>query len=63
MKLKATNTRYNEVVDKHKRKIFKVEDMVIIYLLKERFFIDIYNKLKLKKYNPFNVLKKINNNA
>ena len=63
-KLEATNAKYKEAADeKSREKIFNVGDLVLVYLRKERFPVGTYKKLKDKKYGPFQITKKINNNA
>ena len=52
-----------QLIKKRREKIFSVRDLVLVYLKNERFPIGTYNKLKNKKYGPFQITKKINNNA
>ena len=60
-KLKASNARCKEAIDKKWReKIFSVGDLVLDYHRNERFPVGTYNKLKDRKYGSFQITEKIN---
>jgi len=64
LKLDKSNAKYKKTTDKKRReKLFEEEDIVMVYLRRERIPTRSCNKLKSKKYALFKIMKKISDNA
>ncbi|KAI0493184.1 hypothetical protein KFK09_027460 [Dendrobium nobile] len=64
MKLQASNEKYKQDADVHRReKLFNPGDLVYVRLRKERLPSGSYSKLGKRKWGPFPISQKINDNA
>ncbi|PKU87072.1 hypothetical protein MA16_Dca027773 [Dendrobium catenatum] len=64
LRLQAANAKYKSEADIHRReKLFKAGDLVLVRLKRERLPVGEYSKLGKKKWGPFPIVHKINDNA
>ncbi|KAF2314211.1 hypothetical protein GH714_024112 [Hevea brasiliensis] len=62
-RLEKANAKYKEVANRHRRfKVFEVRDEVMVFMSKAR-IAGGHHKFKQRKYGPFNITNKINDNA
>ena len=63
-KLQDTSIKYKQQTDKRRKELqFKVGDMVMVHLNKERLPKKMHTKLLMKNIGPFKIVKKCRNNA
>ncbi|KAM1036597.1 hypothetical protein ACFX13_032217 [Malus domestica] len=63
-RLARTNAKYKTAADQHQRShVFQVGDVIMVFFRKEQFPVETYNKLKPRKYGPYTIIQKINDNA
>ncbi|KAK8928925.1 hypothetical protein KSP39_PZI017761 [Platanthera zijinensis] len=63
-KLRATFEKYKSMADRHRRELsFSEGDWVFAYFRKQRFTPGTYHKLQQRKFGPFQIRKRIGENA
>ena len=64
LKLTEANAKYKASADEHRReKVFKEGELVMVHLTKSRFPAGEFHKLQAKKFGPFRIQPRINDNA